>query len=1071
MIYEIRVAGPGSYEGTKENMSKSVDMIRSTDNNSLKYIALTAFFLVVLLSLRWAWSDIFYTEDHPHAVDGVMDLRGIDLESSPTFYLDGEWQFYPGSLDSSSAIQNKAAQPIRVPADWKSAMNKDSGSSYGYGTYRLRLRIDPLVQPVGFWFQQIDASSQIEINGIAEHSMGKLATDAEAYSPKNVSYTATYSQTGTSEIELLVHAANFDNPYAGGILSSIRFGSQASIDFVRWYSIGLQMATFLILLLHGLYACILFMFNRQEHALLWTFLLMLSTGIAVVAGHDNVLLLWIPINYTWGLKIRLLSLLWQNLFILMIFRKFASAPPESKWLKLYISALVGLSGFLMLAPVSWVHTMIHYQVVILFYAIAFFWFIYVAGTMIFKKQTDKDIGFLLLSGVSIASNIIWSRLEGSLHVTTVYYPTEIIVAIIGFSTYWFKKYFRHAQANTQLNKQLQEASMLKDQFLANTSHELRTPLHGIMNIAQTVVTRERQSMDPGSVKDMELLITISRRMSRMLGDLLDAARLREHRITLQQEPLLIQSVIPGVIAMLKYMTEGKPVRLSMEIPDVMPPVMADEKRLVQIVYNLLHNALKFTEKGTVSVSAEMRDGRVVIRISDTGVGMDEETRAKVFLPYEQGSYGIHDGRGIGLGLSISQQLVDLHGGTLTVYSKPGKGSVFSFDLLTADMWRSPSSEAPAPAQLSTDSIDQTAGIRMPDAAIHQSAASIEIPALLHDDSLKILAVDDDPVNLNVLTGILSTESYDITTANSAMEVLDLLGTQPWDLIIADVMMPHMSGYELTQKIRERYSLSELPVLLLTARSQIADTYTGFAAGANDYVTKPVDALELKYRIRALITTKRSINERLRIEAAYLQAQIHPHFLFNTLNSLMALGDIDTKRMQNLGEALASYLRISFDYMNTGELVNLSHELELVQAYLYIEKERFGERLSVRWEVESDLHLLLPPLSIQPLIENAVKHGLLSRESRGTLQVRITRQSGGFTRIEVNDNGMGMSPEKVAQLLSPSMKGKQGIGLANTHRRLTQLYGHGLTITSKPQEGTSVSFMIPDTQAAGMSVVK
>lgn len=331
---------------------------------------------------------------------------------------------------------------------------------------------------------------------------------------------------------------------------------------------------------------------------------------------------------------------------------------------------------------------------------------------------------------------------------------------------------------------------------------------------------------------------------------------------------------------------------------------------------------------------------------------------------------------------------------------------------------------------------------------------------MQDGNIHILAVDDDPVNLNVLVGILSTEPYTISTVQSAREVLELLGTQQWDLLIADVMMPHMSGYELTQRVREHYSVSELPIRLLTARSQPADIYTGFAAGANDYVTKPVDALELKSRIKALTTLKQSINERLRMEAAYLQAQIQPHFLFNTLNSLMALSVIDTQKMRKLGTAFASFLRISFDYLNTGELVELSRELELVQAYLYIENERFGDRLSIVWEVEPDIDVVLPPLSIQPLVENAVKHGLLSRNEGGTLQLRITRLEG-FTRIEVTDNGSGMEQDRVAYLLNPTMKGKGGIGLANTNRRLIQLYGRGLSMMSQPDEGTTVSFVIPD----------
>lgn len=118
-------------------------------------------------------------------------------------------------------------------------------------------------------------------------------------------------------------------------------------------------------------------------------------------------------------------------------------------------------------------------------------------------------------------------------------------------------------------------------------------------------------------------------------------------------------------------------------------------------------------------------------------------------------------------------------------------------------------------------------------AIGESPVAVRIPPLLSDGRVNILAVDDDPVNLSVLVGILSTEPYNVTTANSALEVLNLLGTQQWDLLIADVMMPHMSGYDLTLKIREQYSVSELPVLLLTARSQPADIYTGFLTGAND----------------------------------------------------------------------------------------------------------------------------------------------------------------------------------------------------------------------------------------------
>ncbi|MEK4076010.1 ATP-binding protein [Paenibacillus sp. FSL M7-0656] len=1031
-----------------------------------KYLIIMLIIFGVLIGMRSVWSELFHTVDEHRAVNGVLDLRDVDLDQSPVMYLNGEWELYPDELLTQQDIakKNGGAKSVQVPGDWGSAQNQEQESSYGYGTYRLRILTDPLQTPVIFWFKGIRSSSEIELNGDADGGMGEVSADSSTYIPRSTSYTATYDQEGTTSIELLVRVANYDSPYMGGISKPVRFGSQAAVDFSRWYSIGFQMLTFLVLLLHGMYACILYAFNRQERSLLVGAVLTLSVGITVTMGHDNILMLWLPINYTWGIKIRLISLLLQNACILLLFQRLTMVHVRKAWLQWHVVMTLIYTAVIVVVPIHITYAMIHYNVINLFFLVSMIWFLYIVGTMIFRKQADRDIVFLLLTAGGIISNLIWSVVETAKDVTTVYYPIDIIFAITGFSAYWFKKYFRNVRENMKLNTELQKGDKIKDQFLANTSHELRTPLHGIINIAHNVITREKNRLDERSLEDMELLITIGRRMSHLLGDLLDVVRLKEHRIELRQGPLSIQSVVPGVIAMLQFMAERKPVCLHMEIPESFPQVMADEERLVQILYNLLHNALKHTEEGTISVSAEIREGHALIHVTDTGIGMDEDTRMRIFLPYEQGSYGISDGQGIGLGLNICKELVELHGGALTVHSELGKGSVFSFDLPLAD-------EAADQAQSQLPLIWEQAAEMMEDAPSGfllprqgmgdaEALATAEMAPLLKEGRATILAVDDDPVNLDVLVSILSTEPYDITTAGSGQEAMELLGTRQWDLLITDVMMPNMSGYELTQKVREQFSMSELPVLLLTARSQPPDIYTGFASGANDYVTKPVDAVELKYRIRALTMLNQSIQERLRMEAAYLQAQIQPHFLFNTLNSLMVLSDIDTEHMRKLGDAFSSYLRISFNYLNTGELVKLSYELELVEAYLFIEKTRFEDRLSVVLNVEPDLPLLLPPLSIQPLIENAVRHGLLSRNVGGTLCLSITRHEG-YTRIEVKDNGKGIEPEKVAELLHATPGGKGGIGIVNTNRRLLQRYGQGLSIVSEPGEGTMVSFDIPD----------
>ncbi|SFF18524.1 Sensor histidine kinase, LytS/YehU family [Paenibacillus algorifonticola] len=1045
-------------------MTKLMNVMQAKHITRFKYITIMLLIFAALVSMRWAWSVLFPMSDQqPLAVGGVLDLRGIDLENSPVLNLNGEWQFYPEKfLTGSELLETESdASHVVVPGDWSSALPHHSSNSYGYGTYRLRILIDPLQAPVSFWFKTIQAASEIEINGKNDGGKGKLADSAYEYTPKSASFTSTYGIEGATEIELVIRAANFDSPYKGGIVTPIRFGTAATIDFVRWYSIGFQMLIFLILLLHCLYACILYLFSPQEKKLLIAALLTLSVGITILIGHDNILLLWLPTNYTWTFKIRMISLLWQNVFLLLLFKSFNATPLRENWFRTHNAAIVVLTVIFLISPVYITYGLIHFNILNTINFISFAWFIYIVGTMILQKNKDNDIIFLLLSAAGILSNLLWSIAENVRDVTTVYYPIDIIFAITGFSAYWFKKYFRNSMENRDLNKQLQKADKIKDQFLANTSHELRTPLHGIMNIAYNVITKEKTRLAKSSLEDMQLLITISRRMSQLLGDLLDVVQLQEQRIVLQREPLSIQSIVPGVIAMLQFMKERKPISLHMDMPESLPLVLADEKRLVQILYNLLHNALKYTEEGSITVSAEISDRQAVVHIADTGPGMDEATQSRIFLPYEQGSNGISDGQGIGLGLSICKQLVELHGGALTVRSELGKGSVFSFELPLADQAALPLTQLPlASGQLPAINEEKPTGFLFPQPFLGEMEAAAALPPLLKEEYAQILAVDDDPINLNVLASILSTEPYTITTARSGREALELLGTRQWDLLIADVMMPQMSGYELTQKVREQFSMSELPVLLLTARSQRSDIYTGFSAGASDYVTKPVDALELRYRIRALIALKQSINERLRMEAAYLQAQIQPHFLFNTLNSLMALSDIDTENMRKLGQAFSSFLRISFDYLNTGELVELSHELELVEAYLYIEKTRFGKRLSINWEVEPGIRLLLPPLSIQPLIENAVKHGLLSRNAGGTVHLSVARREG-FTLIEVKDNGKGMDQEKATQLQNAAQSGKGGIGIPNTNRRLQQLYGQGLSIVSSVNEGTTVSFVIPD----------
>lgn len=1039
----------------------------------------------LLFGLRLIWYAASATPDAPHAVNGVLDMRGWNFEESKSIPLNGDWEFYPGKLlsDGNGKLP-RSAEYVEVPGDWRSGFGDHKNNSYGTGTYRLRILVDqPLEQPFTLWVRKIENSSAIFINGEQQSAFGVFSEPEDQFQSHVSSYTISYRANGQQELDVLIQTANNDDPFWGGILKAVKFGSQAAIDKERLYSIGFQLVVFIVLLLHSLYAVILYFFNPKEKSFIYFGLLLIVTALSIVSDNDNLLQLWLPINYTWALKIRLLSYVSISFFMLLLTRTFHKRAENgsTRLFRTYVALFALFVLFMLVSPVKWVFYSYYFKVFILIYLLPMVRVVYLIAKMVIQSQ--RDALFLLLAAAGVSSSVFWGVLQNEGSVDSIFYPVDMIAAIVSFCAYWFKRYFRNTEENAELTGRLRQADKVKDDFLANTSHELRTPLHGIMNIAQTVITNEQQGMNPKSVKDMELLITISRRMSSLLGDLLDISRLQDKKIVLRRERLQLQAIVPSVIAMLDYLLDGKPLRIEMSIPDDFPPVHGDEKRLVQILINLLHNAIKYTDVGTVTVSAGILNGKAIIRVADTGAGMDEETAARVFKPYEQGALGINDGGGFGLGLSICKQFVELHGGVLVLDSAPGQGSVLSFTLplyvgLNSDSEPFDTTHTHSVATLSAVEVQAPS-----DQRYTQSMAALPVVPVLQDTSsffargsLNILVVDDDPVNLRVLGGMLSDAHYYLVPVLSGKEALEMLDRGRWDLVIADVMMPHMSGYELTRIIRERYSVSELPVLLLTARAQAEDIYTGFLAGASDYVIKPVDALELQYRVRSLTMMKRSLDERLRMEAAYLQAQIRPHFLFNALNSILALSDIDSDKMARLGEAFTTYLRINFDLLNAEELVPLSHELELVRAYLYIEQERFEDRLSVEWQMEEDVYsdkvngAQLPPLTIQPLVENAVRHGLLSQVRGGVLKISITRHAGEI-RIEVKDDGKGMEPDLVASLLEPSRQGKGGIGLMNTNRRLKRLYGKGLIIQSQPGAGTAVSFTVPDQRSAVLGSMK
>jgi sensor histidine kinase YesM len=1021
-----------------------------------KILTIVIVFIILLTSFRVIWFIKHLPLNQPFVEEGVFDLSQFPLSDKSTVALDGEWSFYPNVFADPKELPGVAEQSfIQVPLGWEE-LSTLTNESEQVGTYELRIHVQDEKEEYGLKVHRIVDSFILYANGDKIEQRTTSIDTMRGYQTSLVPSILRVTPDEKGWIHLVIAVSSSDKVKDGGLLKSIRFGTEEAIMSEHWTSSAMQLMVAAIMLIHGIYACILYFIRPKKIELLYFMVAVLLSSLSVLVSDDRLLLQWVPLNYEMFFKLIYLAYTGLSLFFLMFVRYLFTNNNRNQMVKL-ISGFCGLYGlFIVLAPAALIR---EWSILLLFVLAIPFTAIILLMTQVIIKKVEDSL-FLLLAAISVASSILWSSFAGLLHslnlgiismIDPSFYPVDLTLAFLTFSTFWFIRFFRANDVNSELVGKLQKEYGTKDQFLANASQELRNPLHGMINMAQSIIDQDKARLTPQSKENLELLMIIGRRMSYLLNDLINVTKMEQNNISLSKQTVAILPAITTVFNVQRLMMDTKNLNFQLDIPKDFPRVYADETHLRQIIFNLLNNSVKYTENGVIAIEAEVKNNRAEIRIIDSGIGMDEETQKRVFLPYEQGRKGDYDDQGgLGLGLSICQKLVAMNGGTLTVESNPSKGSVFTFTLPLAHGERKSEEEGLAPSTSEEDIV------------YHEVAVSkAQMPTRNEQGYIKpkIMVVDDDPMNLHVLKNILSAKEYSIETVTSGEEVLKRLD-EGWDLIIADVMMPTMSGYELTRKIRNHFSISELPVLLQTAHNNPEEVYTGFLAGANDYLVKPIDTLELRARIGVVFDLKHSIQERFRMEGAWLQSQIQPHFLFNTLNSIAALGVTDSSKMLLLLDEFSNYLRLSFDFNNAEPLVPLSQELSLVQSYLYIERVRFNDRLTVNWELNYRGEWMIPPLTIQPLVENAVKHGILTRPEGGTISIKLSNEVNDL-KVEICDDGIGISPEKQQNLFTfVKSEEKRGIGLINVNRRLKQMYRQGLTVQSKVEQGTTITFFIP-----------
>lgn len=399
---------------------------------------------------------------------------------------------------------------------------------------------------------------------------------------------------------------------------------------------------------------------------------------------------------------------------------------------------------------------------------------------------------------------------------------------------------KQAEAELQrTNQELARATRLKDEFLANMSHELRTPLNAILGMTEGLQDEVFGSLNPRQIKALNTIERSGEHLLELINDILDLAKIESGQVSLDCVPVSALYLCQSSLTFIKQQATKKNIKIELNFPADLPDLLVDERRIRQVLINLLNNAVKFTSPGgmiTLSVepilSVSPTDNPFLhIAIEDTGIGIATADMHKLFKPFVQIDSALNrQYNGTGLGLALVKRIVELHGGQVGVTSRVGVGSCFTLDLPCAAYGFS----RLQPPSWTESNRETYAGDHSPTGPV-------------------ILLAEDNEVNIYTISSYLGAKGYQILLAKTGKIAVEMAKIHQPNLILMDIQMPEVDGIEAIHQIRLDPDLTKIPIIALTALAMPKDRERCLAAGANDYLSKPVKLKQLSTTIRRFLS--------------------------------------------------------------------------------------------------------------------------------------------------------------------------------------------------------------------------